>query len=260
LSAGLSLVFAIGMGLWITSIAEESEARQALLTELGAAQAALAAASRDAGAAGERERFAREIHDTVAQNLTGLVMGLRRLGHELDGDTAARVGDLESLAVEALAEARALVAATASPTLDDGAPAALRRLTERFGRETAISAEVLIASDLPPIPRDLEVVLVRIAQEALANARKHAAAASVSVSLLAETVSTGGGDPAGPGSVVLRVADDGVGFDAAIVDAGFGLAGMRERLELVGGLLEVRSGPGGTTVIAALPIETGAAA
>jgi signal transduction histidine kinase len=87
------------------------------------------------------------------------------------------------------------------------------------------------------LPREHEVVLLRCAQEGLANARKHAAASSVELSL---TVSDEG--------TLLRVADNGTGFDTASDTHGFGLAGMRERLALVGGSLEIASGPAGTTL------------
>lgn len=246
-TVALSLGFAIVMGLWITRIAEESEARQALIAELETTRAALATASRDAGVASERERFAREIHDTVAQDLTGIVMGLRRLDRELGDDPRAAIAaDLRERAESALVEARALVAASAPPAIEDGAAAALHRLGERFGREAGLRAAVEVDPALGPLPRETEVVLVRVAQEALANVRKHAGASAVSVSL----------EPADDASVRLRVADDGHGFDPSRTEpGGFGLEGMRERLALVGGELHVASAPTGTTLIATIPLR-----
>ncbi len=248
ITAAFSLAFSIAMGLWIWSISDESDARRTLLAELQAAQQQLAAASRDAGVASERERFAREIHDTVAQDLTGIVMGLRRLATRLgDHPAAAEAARLGESAESALAEARALVAASAPPSIEDGAAAALGRLGERFGREAGLRASVEVDPALGPLPRETEVVLVRVAQEALANVRKHAGASAVSVSL----------EPAeGDAAVRLRVADDGHGFDPARTEpGGFGLEGMRERLALVGGELHVASAPSGTTLTATIPLR-----
>ncbi len=251
LTAGLSLSFTIAMGLWMSSIADESEARRALVAELEATQAALAAASRDAGVTSERERFARDLHDTVAQDLTGLVMGLRRAGHLVEsGDheqAGAILADLQTAAESALAEARALVASSAPPALDDGVAAALERLAERVGREAGLAASTSVDPRIGALPRETEVVLVRIAQEALSNVRRHAGAAAVTLRLARVA---DGGDPA----IRLEVVDDGHGFDVDAAARGFGLDGMRERLDLVGGRLVVESGPSGTRLAATVPL------
>jgi signal transduction histidine kinase len=248
ISAGLSLVFAIGMGLWISQIADESEGRRALLAKLEATQVALTAVSRDAGVASERERFSREIHDTVAQDLTGLVMGLRRVSRLIsDGDAAAAgavVADLQERAEAALAEARALVTASAAPGLGDGAAAAIERLVARVAREGGLVASTEIDPSIGALPRETEVVLVRVAQEALSNVSRHSAATSLVVRL-----ALGGAD-----SVRLEVVDDGSGFEPATVPRGFGLDGMRERLELVGGRLDLVSTSAGTTLSAMVPV------
>lgn len=241
----LSFGFAVVMGLWFSAITDESEARRALVAELEAAQAQLAVASRDAGVTVERERFAREIHDTVAQDLAGLVMGLRRLAAGIDdGGLRGELGRLTETAESALAEARALVAANSSPSIEDGTAAALERLAERYRRETGLAVEVAADESLPTIPRENEVVLVRVAQESLANVRKHANASAVSVAL-EHTPGVG---------VRLRIADDGAGFDPDAVTGGFGIEGMRERLTLAGGTLDVATGPNGTTMTATVPI------
>lgn len=248
ITAAVSLVFAIGMGLWIWAIADESDGRLALLAKLEATQAALAAVSRDAGVASERERFAREIHDTVAQDLTGLVMGLRRVSRLIsDGDAPAAgavVADLQERAEAALAEARALVTESAAPGLGDGAAAAIERLVARTARESGLSASTEIDGELGALPRETEVVLVRVAQEALSNVSRHAGATSVVVRLV----------PLGADTVRLDVVDDGRGFDPATVARGFGLDGMRERLELVGGRIELVASTAGTTLSAVVPI------
>ncbi len=231
LTAGLSAAFSLAIGLWITRIAEWGAERQRLLAELTAAQAGLAAASREAGAADERARLARDVHDTIAQSLTSIVMLAERARH--DGSTAA-VELIEDAARDALREARTLVtvaspAASASDSLGD----ALRRLGDRFARETGMAVSVA-ASDAP-LPRGLQVVLLRCAQEGLANVRKHSGAASASV-----TFEVGE-------SAELVIRDDGRGLGGVTIedDRGFGLAGMRDRVALVGGTLIVRDAAAG---------------
>jgi signal transduction histidine kinase len=244
---GLSVVFSIALGLWITSIAEKSEERRHLLEQLEAAQAQLAALSRDAGASSERERLAREIHDTIAQDLTGLVLTAQRGLRELRaGNTTAaekQLGVLEENARNALTETRALVASGAAVGVDGGGLAiALRRLAERFERETGIVVTVE-ANDSASLDRDAEVVLLRCAQEALANVRKHSTARAATLTLAVVD-----------GRVDLGITDDGTGFDPAAPSAGFGLAGLRDRLALARGTLAITASPGcGTTLVASLP-------
>ncbi|WP_400995494.1 sensor histidine kinase [Agromyces sp. GXQ0307] len=244
--AALSVGFSIALGLWITRIAQFGEERARLLAELQAAQGQLAAMHRDAGVADERARLAREIHDTIAQSLTGLVMVAQRTGRRLVGvegaDAASARADLElmeQMAREALTEARGLVASLAPVDPEAGLGEALRRLASSFERETGV--RVTVTTDASRLDRELEVVLLRSAQEALANVRKHANASA------AEIVVTSAGTPP---EVVLAVRDDGVGpGDAAPGENGFGLAGMRDRVALVGGRLEFGPGHGGGTVL-----------
>ena len=238
--------------MWITTIAGVGVERGRLLDELREAQAELAVRHRDAGTSAERERLAREIHDTIAQSLTGVVMLAQQTrGTLAAGDVATtldRLDVIETAAREALTEARTLVAATASsgPAGTD-VSAALRRLGERFGRESGIT--VTVDADEVELPRDLQVVVVRCAQEALANVRKHSASPTARVTLTA----------AGR-TAVLVVADDGAGFDPATPSTGFGLDGLRERLGLSGGRLEIASGDDGTVVTARVPLAGAAAA
>lgn len=248
-TSGLSAAFSIALGLWITRIAEWGTERQRLLAELTAAQHGLEAASRESGAAAERARLAREVHDTIAQSLTSIVMLAER--SRLDGSHEA-ISLIEDAAREALREARALVVVESSAADPSGSLAeALRRLGERFGRETGLPVSVE-ASPLV-VPRDLQVVLLRCAQEGLANVRKHAAAGAASLVLTVDD------------DAVLVVSDDGRGLggvrpDGADIGAGggFGLAGMRDRVALVGGTLEARDGEAaGTTLTVRIPLTVG---
>jgi signal transduction histidine kinase len=238
-----TLVGSIALGLWITRIAQWGEERQRLLGDLQAAQADLEVMHRDAGAAAERERMARDIHDTIAQSLTSVTMLAQR--GRFESDPSATFELIESSAREALDEARALVAANAALPAGDGTLAGtLTRLGARFTRETgvrvSVSAEPVTAS------RDVEVVLLRCAQEALANVRKHSGAAKATVSLR-------GGD----GSVALTIADDGRGYRDLELDAddrGFGLTGLRDRVALVGGGLTIgESAMGGALLSVSIP-------
>ncbi|MEP6481949.1 MAG: sensor histidine kinase [Rhodoglobus sp.] len=242
---GISLVGSLALGLWITSIAHLSHERKQLLDELTAAQDKLATLHREGGVASERERLAREIHDTIAQDLTGLVMLTQRARRELSAGNAPLADQqlelLEDNARTALAETRALVASAAPVGLTSGITEALQRLAERFSRETGVTVGVEVGT-LPALERDTEVVLLRIAQEGLANIRKHAGAESAVIELRLVD-----------GKPTLAVRDNGTGFDLAASTGGFGLSGMRDRLSLVGGSLDVASSPTGTTLTATLP-------
>lgn len=243
----MSLAFSIALGLWMTSIFRRSSERAALLEQLQATQSQLAAMSMDAGITSERDRLAREIHDTIAQDLTGLVLLAQRVGRELSaGDTAVaaeQIALLEEGARTALAETRALVASTASPALDgDGIGAALDRLATRYERETAIIVTVRAEVEAP-LDRDIEVVLLRCAQEGLANLRKHSGASRAAITLVASPI-----------ELSLQVSDNGAGFTPSATSNGFGLIGMRERLALVGGTLDIESGEDGTTLLVTLPV------
>jgi len=248
----ISLSGSFAIGFWISRISVESAQRARLLEELHETQQRLASVSREAGAAGERERLARDIHDTIAQDLTGLVLLAQRTRRELQGGSAT-VGEtldlLEESARSALAETRSLVASSAPVGLaDDGIHGALARLAERFSRETGIA--VLVMGDVPELPRETEVVLLRCAQEGLANVRKHSGAVTATLTLFARD-----------GSVGVSLADDGDGFDPLTLREGYGLNGMRARLDLVGGSLSIASEPGeGTTITASLPLAEGPAA
>ncbi|MHA6669958.1 sensor histidine kinase [Homoserinimonas sp. A447] len=228
----VSLLISLALGFWITSIVDHSLERQALVDELRAAQEQLAAVSRDAGATSERERLAREIHDTIAQDLTGMVMLAQRARQETDATArATQLTQLEETAREALTETRALVADGAPASLDAGLVAALERLTARFAQETGIAVSLTTGDD--GLDRAMEVVVLRCTQESLSNVRKHSGATTATVTLDGGT---------------LTISDNGHGFDPDAPPTGYGLSGMRDRLALVGGSLAVMSGASGTTL------------
>lgn len=170
----VGLGFSIALGLWLTRVAEENEVLAELIAEVERTQAQSAIAQHQAGVLAERERVAGQVHDTLAQGFTSIVLlaqtgqGQLSSGDATGGATTAE--DLEHLARTHLAEARALVAAFGTAALDDGGLSeALGRLLSRFRGETGI--DVTVATPAEPISRDTEVVLLRGVQEALVAAR-----------------------------------------------------------------------------------------
>ena len=202
----------------------------------------------------ERRRLARELHDGIGQTLAALKNQLERLARKSEGaSAAAELRDAVDLAAGALDDTRELSRLLRPPVLDDlGLPAALswlgRTVGHRFGLEVDVDAEEV--AERPHT--ELETVLFRIAQEALTNAARHAEASRVTIRLRRTE-----------GGLDLSVVDDGDGFDLGTLAraddrTGVGLRGMRDRVELFGGRLEIRSRPGGgTTVRAHLPLTGG---
>ena len=197
----------------------------------------------------ERQRLSGEIHDTVAQGFTSIIMLLQAADADVGREPAAAREHLAlalQTARENLAEARALVAALAPAGLEPGAlDGALRRLTDAVPGHLGPPASFEVTGPAVPLPRAAEVMLLRVGQEALANVRQHARARQVQVRLRY-----------GEGQVGLEVTDDGVGFDPGQPGGGYGLPGMRARAGEAGGRLEVRSSPGcGTTVRVVVPVD-----
>lgn len=244
--AVVTLAFSLLFGFWVERIISQSAERRELICELEATQVELAQVSREAGVMAERERLAAEIHDTLAQGFTSILMLLQAAEPQIgnDPDAARRqIGLAVRTARENLAEARALVAAVPPAALGDASlDEAVRRLTDRLGEELDVDTECVVSGSPRRLEARSEVVLLRTAQEGLANVRKHAKARRVAVSLSYR-----------PSAVRLEVCDDGAGFDPDAA-SGFGLRGMRERAAQVEGTLDVRSAPGeGTTIALEVP-------
>ncbi len=236
----VTALFSVGIGSWITRMMEQSQERLRLIAELDKRNAEVDRLSRLAGAADERSRLAREIHDTLAQGFTSIITLLQAADPELKDE---RLHLAVTTARENLAESRALVAALSPPSLsgDNSLVDAVRRQAERAGAD-GTTAEFRLTGEPAALPTRAEVVLLRAAQEALTNVRRHARARHVDV-VLGYTAQ----------GARLRVRDDGCGFDPA-APGGFGLDGMRARAAQVGGSLVVTSTPGaGTTVEVEVP-------
>ncbi|NEA24894.1 sensor histidine kinase [Actinomadura bangladeshensis] len=236
------------MALAYQALYRESEQRRLLIDDLVRTRERLVRAESDAARLTERERLAREIHDTLAQGMSSIILLLRAARRDLDSDRDAvrgRLAEAEQAAAENLEEARNFVRELAPPVLERSSLTdALRRITESAAARSPSRIRFEASGTPLPLPTDHEVALVRIAQGALGNAAQHSGAANVGVTLtyLDDTV-------------VLDVYDDGRGFDPAAPANGYGLRAMRERARALGGTLTVESAAGeGTAVVAALPV------
>ncbi|WP_432065942.1 sensor histidine kinase [Streptomyces sp. C10-9-1] len=242
---------AVATVLGYQALYRESESRRRLIEELVATRAELAAAERTAGTLAERERLAREIHDTLAQGLSSIQLLLRAAETSLaEDDPAARhVAQARRAAQDNLAEARRFVRALSPPDLEQGSlHGALRRLC---AGTTGPEVHFGVSGTPVELPTPYEVALLRTAQSALANTARHAGATRTEVTLSYMDA-----------SVCLDVVDDGAGFDPARAlrsaprgDGGFGLRAMRARARALGGTLSVESAPGqGTALAVTLPM------
>jgi signal transduction histidine kinase len=203
-------------------------------------------------AAGDRERsaLARELHDSVAQHIAAVLLQLAAAARDsTDPTVAERLNEARDSAEYALHEARALSHALHPGVLDDlGLEAALRKLARDSSHGNGVDIDVSYAARPQRLPRDVEGVLYRIAQEAVRNATTHASPRRVRVSVRQTEH-----------DATLSVHDDGVGFDLAEADgrrAGMGLTSMRERVDLLDGHLDIHTAKGsGTTISATVPLD-----
>ncbi|MFD7032287.1 sensor histidine kinase [Streptomyces sp. NPDC059917] len=267
---------AVATVLGYQALYRESERRRELIEELITTRAELAAAERGAGILAERERLAREIHDTLAQGLSSIQLLLRAAerslgeappqagrdadevrdaggGRDAGGDDEGRAAALGHIArareaaQDNLAEARRFVRALSPPDLEHGSlAAALERLCVGA---PGVRARFSPSGSPTELPTPYEVALLRIAQSALANVVRHAGAGRAEITLTFMDA-----------SVTLDIVDDGRGFDPAATGGGgdgggFGLPAMRSRAETLGGTFTVESAPGqGTAVAVTLPL------
>jgi signal transduction histidine kinase len=194
----------------------------------------------------ERRRIARELHDETGQALTSVLLGLKAVEDApTDEDRRESLASLRELAVAALQDVRRLAVELRPKALDDfGLAPALERLASLFAEQTGIRVDLEHTLGGTRLPAGVETALYRITQEALTNVAKHANASRVSIVVTRKDA-----------SVTAVIEDDGRGIDPSLrTDSGFGLLGMRERVELLGGRLQVEGGPGGTAVIAEVPV------
>ncbi|MEV0416093.1 sensor histidine kinase [Streptomyces sp. NPDC050448] len=254
----LGIALSVLLGLWITRVVRQSADRAELIAELRRSREREARLSHQAGISAERERLAREIHDTLAQSLTSII----GLVQAAESDVVAhperarnRLGLAGRVAQDSLAEARGFVSALTPPPLRESSLVqAVHRQADLLREETGLVVRCTARGEEQPLPMAVSVVLLRSAQEAFANVRKHARGARRVEVLVAYA----------PDAVRLVVRDDGPGFtldtspdaprdaEGGGGQSGFGLRGMRTRVEEIGGMAEVSSCPGTGTVIEVL--------
>lgn len=248
--------------LYIDRVNRDAAIRARLLDQLDAAQRDLADRAREAGVLEERQRLARDIHDTLAQGFTSVIKHLEAaelsaarlpVGGSYADDSAwqAALPHLEHarhVSRDSLAEIRRLVwALRPAPLADATLGAALERIVAQWAEANGVTATCAIG-DVPPLHPDADVIFLRATQEALSNVSRHAAAKSITVSLTRE------GE-----LMLLSIDDDGRGFlETEQAERGrMGLSGMRERVRPFGGRVLVESAPGkGTSLTIALPLAT----
>ncbi|WP_043687538.1 sensor histidine kinase [Streptomyces xylophagus] len=235
----------------ITELERTNTALQQALDENAALHAQLLVQAREAGVADERRRLAAEIHDTIAQGLTGIIAQLQVVANAPDLTTARTHLDRAStLARHSLGEARRSVQNLAPVALEnDGLPEALKNTVAEWGERTGVRADFTVTGTTEQLHDEVSATLLRIAQEALSNAARHACATRVGV-----TLSFLGDE------VILDIRDDGQGFDPLALPertgtGGFGLDGMRARAERIAGSLTIEAEPGhGTALSARVPL------
>jgi len=201
----------------------------------------------------ERARIARDLHDEVNQSLTALLLRLEAARVKAPVELAHELADTKALANQAMEELLMLARQLRPTALDDlGLKAALAGPVKELGRQGRIKASFEAHGDFSALPPDVQLVVYRVAQEALSNAARHSGAETVRVRLLREQ------SPSGEGNrVELTVGDDGSGFTFDQAARGLGIAGMRERALLVGGEVEVESRPDvGTRVSLTVPLQS----
>jgi signal transduction histidine kinase len=246
--------WSILLAAWMRSVVRESSKRKSLIEQLEVAQRDLAAAERQAGVLQERQRMAQEIHDTLAQDFTGIIMQLEAAEQALLSDSKDAQGHIQQsreMARAGLGEARRLVQALRPAALEKASlPEALERASARWAKETGLKLNFFVTGEACSLHPEVEVTLLRAMQEALANVHKHARAQEASVTLSYME-----------NQVMLDVHDNGVGFDPQVlqpnlIDAhgGFGLQSMKQRAVQVGGQVILESSPGkGTTLAVHIP-------
>ena len=239
---GAAVALAIGLGY--RSLTAEAEERERLIVELTKTRERLADAHRAAGVLDERGRLAREIHDTVTQSLASIVMLLHAAERSDDGDgRSKRMLQAREAASDALVETRHFINELSPPALEAATIVhALDRLAARTTATSPVTVGMTAHGTLVTLPTAVEAALLRVAQGALANVVQHAHATRVDMTVtMLDT------------EVILDIVDNGTGFDQerGAATTSFGLRGMRDRVEALGGTLSVESTRGIGTSLAA---------
>ncbi|GHO46946.1 hypothetical protein KSX_51090 [Ktedonospora formicarum] len=254
----LGIMFVVILtAFFVSSSIKQNYVQHNLIKELEETRQALARAERQAGVIEERQRLAYEIHDTLAQGFSSIVMHLEAAEAKWQGEATVvseHIDRARRIARENASEARRLIWALQSEALGRASLGeVLSTLVARWSSENEISASAAVTGDIYPLRPEYEHILLRAAQEALTNVRKHAQASRITMTLSYMDQ-----------MVTLDIEDNGTGFEpgaredlvdlAGAQSSGFGLKSLRERIEKLGGTLTIESAPGeGTILAAALP-------
>lgn len=255
-------IFAWGISRGYLQLERDAEERSALVDSLVRAQQEmtelqdeLARSQHQAGVDTERTRLAREIHDTIAQQLSSIGLHAKAgITSSNPADTVIALQRIDELAGRSLTDLRRIIAALAPAELDSQAlSGALERILADFSEDSQVTTRIYIEPGLPSLEPALQVALLRTAQSALTNVLRHAQATHLALSLVDD------GD-----GIRLDIVDDGIGFDPKeralrtpqrLASGGYGLAAMRQRLRELGGELDIESAPGeGTALSAHIPL------
>jgi signal transduction histidine kinase len=241
----------------IDELTEANARLEGLLAENAGLHTQLLAQAREAGVQHERQRMAGEIHDTIAQGLVGIIRQLEAADRTDESNSQRHIAAAVALARDSLNEARRSVHELAPAALEHAhLPDAIAQVTERWSKLSGIEASARTTGRAVPMRPEIEVALLRTAQEALANVARHAQAGEVVLTLSYMD-----------DEVTLDVHDDGIGFNPDSLqsppasrdpttppEGGFGLRAMRQRIEALSGTLQVESRLGdGTTIATAIP-------
>ena len=241
---GLLIISTI-IGAFISSIIKQSTDRQRLIDELTRSRANLMRVEREAGRLNERQRLARDIHDTLAQHFTSIIMHLAAAKHSNFGTVQTQVQQAEEAAREGLDEIRRIVWDMQPEQIEKASLVeAVEELAARWSAENSVLVKMNVTGTPRSLPSSAEIALLRISQEAMHNINKHAQAKNVNITFsFMEDI------------FVMDITDDGLGFDPSKSSDGFGLKTMRDRAEELSGTLTIESERGrGTAIAVSLPI------
>ncbi len=241
---GLLLILTI-IGTFISSIIRQSTDRQRLINDLTRSQANLMKVEREAGRLTERQRLARDIHDTLAQHFTSIIMHLSAAKYSSPESVQSEVRQAEDAAREGLAEIRRIVWDMQPEQIEKASLLeAVEELAARWSAETSVLVKMRVTGIPRSLPSSAETALLRITQEAMHNITKHAQAKNVNITFsFMEDL------------FVMDIADDGLGFDPSKTSDGFGMKTMRDRIEELSGTFTIESERGrGTAIAVSLPL------
>ena len=240
------LVISTIIGTFISSIIIQSTDRQRLIDDLTRSRANLMKAEREAGRLTERQRLARDIHDTLAQHFTSIIMHLSAAKYSNFGTVQTQVQQAEEAAREGLDEIRRIVWDMQPEQIEKASLVeAVEELAARWSAENSVQVKMKVTGTPRSLTSSAETALLRISQEAMHNINKHAQAKNVNITFsFMEDL------------FVMDIADDGLGFEPSKIKNGFGMKTMRDRAEELSGTLTIESEQGiGTAIAVSIPIS-----